>query len=56
MLTQKALIANAITYQEADDLENFLEGDDWEDENDMPPEIRKTYEIALRHYLHGRLH
>lgn len=56
LLTSSALSAQAITLQEAEDLENFFDGDDWDDENDMPPNIRRVYEIALMHYLHGRMH
>lgn len=49
-LTHNALTANAITLAEADELETFFDTDDWSDENDMPPNIRRVYEIALMHY------
>lgn len=56
LLTSSALSAQAITLQEAEDLENFFDGDDWDDENDMPPAIRKTYEIALKYYHYRLMH
>lgn len=56
LLTDKALANQAITIQEAQELETFIDSDDWTDENDMPPNIRATYDIALKHYHHGRCH
>lgn len=56
MLTDRALANQAITIEQAQDLENFIDSDDWDDENDMPPNIRATYDIALMHYHHGRMH
>lgn len=56
LLTSSALSAQAITLQEADELETFFDTDDWDDENDMPPNIRRVYEIALKHYYRGKFH
>lgn len=56
LLTDKALANQAITIEQAQELETFIDGDDWTDENDMPENIRAIYDIALRHYHHGRMH
>ncbi len=55
-LTDNALKHEAITLEESEALENFIDSDDWEDEEDMPAHIRRIYEISLRHYHHGKLH